>query len=213
MKKKVKLDWKGFLNKRENVAITAVALVFCVGVAITNAKSGDIPLHDGDVLVDSRNVAQAEYAPQETEEDAPAKPDDTDTAAENAGETEGTEKGAEADDAKDSFAEKRAALELERNDLIAQYDDIIKNSTNEAEKKNAVAQKKKLSGYMEQEIAVQGKILAKDLPQSFVIIAESAVTVTVDEQDLQQNTVAKICHIVMAETKRSAEDIIIQSRY
>lgn len=58
MKKRFKFNLKEFLNKRENVAIVAVAAVFCAGVVVTEMKAGDIPLHDGDVLVDSRNIAQ-----------------------------------------------------------------------------------------------------------------------------------------------------------
>ena len=55
MKKKFKFSIKDFLNKKENLAIMAVAFVFCAGLIVTNMKSGDIPLHDGDVLVDSQN--------------------------------------------------------------------------------------------------------------------------------------------------------------
>ena len=58
MKKKFKLDLKGFFNKKENVAVAALALVFCAGLVITEVKASNIPLHDGDVLVDSRNIAQ-----------------------------------------------------------------------------------------------------------------------------------------------------------
>ena len=58
MKKKVKFDIKGFFNKKENIAIMAVAVVFCAGLVITNVKANNIPLHDGDVLVDSKNVTQ-----------------------------------------------------------------------------------------------------------------------------------------------------------
>ena len=59
MKKKFKFSIKDFLNKKENLAIMAVAFVFCAGLIVTNMKSGDIPLHDGDVLVDSQNVQTA----------------------------------------------------------------------------------------------------------------------------------------------------------
>lgn len=196
--KRKKLDIKGFLNKKENVAIMAVAVIFCAGLVVTNVKSGTIPLHDGDVLVDSQNVAQT------------AEP-----AAEEAGDTAA---GAEAQDAEKAsggnpFDEKRAALELERNDLIAKYDDTIKNSSNDAEKKNAVAQKEKLTGYMEKEVAIEGILSTKNLPACLVIMTDSTVTVTVDEQDLKQNTAAKICSLVMEETGRSADKIIIQSSY
>ncbi|MGC2872953.1 SpoIIIAH-like family protein [Ihubacter sp. mB4P-1] len=193
--KKKKLNIKGFLNKKENVAIMAVAVIFCAGLVVTNVKAGKIPLHDGDVLVDSQNVAQEEALSQEGD----------------ASKTE-TSDGENASDG-NTFDEKKAALELERNDLIAKYDDTIKNSSNEAEKKNAIAQKEKLTGYMEMEVAIEGIIRTKNLPDCLVIITDSTVTVTVDEQDLKQNTVAKICNIVMEETKRTADKIIIQSSY
>jgi len=97
--------------------------------------------------------------------------------------------------------------------LLAGYEDTIKNSTNEAEQKSALAKKEKLTQYMEQEVAVESIITSKNLPASLVIITDSTVTVTVDEQDLKQNVVAKICHIVMEETERTADKIIIQSAY
>lgn len=189
MKKKFRPDIKGFLNKKENVAIIAVAVIFCAGLAVTSVKNSQIPLHDGDVLVDSRNVAAAETG--EEQQDAAA--------------------GAEAEGS--SFEEKRAALQLQRNELISGYDETIKNSASEAEKKNAVASKEKLSGYMEDEVAIEGILRTKNLPECLVIITDSTVTVTVDEQDLKQNTVAKICNIVMEETGRTADKIIIQSSY
>ena len=193
MKKKVKFDIKGFFNKKENIAIMAVAVVFCAGLVITNVKANNIPLHDGDVLVDSKNVTQEDPS----DKDNNAAGDDADQPA-----SDGS-----------CFSEKRANLELQRNDLIAKYDDTIKNSTNDAEKKNAVQKKEKLTEYMEQEVAAENKIKAKNLPDCLVIISDSTVTVTVDEQNLKQNMVAKICNIVMEETQRTADKIVIQSSY
>lgn len=193
MKKKVKFDIKGFFNKKENIAIMAVAVVFCAGLVITNVKANNIPLHDGDVLVDSKNVTQEDPSDKSNN----AAGDDAD---------QPTSDGS-------SFSEKRANLELQRNDLIAKYDDTIKNSTNDAEKKNAVQKKEKLTEYMEQEVAAENKIKAKNLPDCLVIISDSTVTVTVDEQNLKQNMVAKICNIVMEETQRTADKIVIQSSY
>ena len=203
--KRKKIDIKGFLNKKENVAIMAVALIFCAGLVVTNVKSGQIPLHDGDVLVDSQNVAQAED-PADTDADAAQDPEGDTASNAEASDAEKTSGGS-------PFDEKRAALEIERNELIAGYDDTIKNSTNDAEKKNAVAQKEKLTGYMEKEVDIEGIIATKNLPECLVIMTDSTVTVTVDEQDLKQNTVAKICSIVMEETGRTADKIVIQSSY
>ena len=198
MKKRIKFDLKGFLNKKENMALIAMAVILCAGVAVTNVKANNIPLHDGDVLVDSQNVAQAD----ETAETTDATADE-----ETTGSSE-TVAGVNA-----SLEEQRAKLDLERNDLIAGYEDTIKNSTNEAEQKSAVAKKEKLTGYMEQEIAIEGMITSKNLPASLVIISDNTVTVTVDEQDLKQDVVAKICNLVMEETGRTADKIIIQSAY
>lgn len=209
MKGKLKGGFKGLFNKKENIAIMAVAAVFCAGIVVTEMKAGDIPLHDGDVLVDSRNIAQAEFDPQSddseksTETEEPVEESKDSTASEETDKQSG-----------DSvFAEKRASLDLERNELIAKYDETIKNSTNDAEKKNAVEKKETLTGYMEQEISVENIIASKNLPECLVIITDSTVTVTVDERDLTQNTVAKICSVVMEETGRSADKIIIQSNY
>jgi len=197
MKKRIKIDIKGFLNKKENVALIAVAVILCAGVAVTNVKSNNIPLHDGDVLVDSQNVALENPQGEETNKEDQAE----DTASDKVA-------GVSA-----SLEEQRAKLDLERNDLLAGYEDTIKNSTNEAEQKSALAKKEKLTQYMEQEVAVESIITSKNLPASLVIITDSTVTVTVDEQDLKQNVVAKICHIVMEETERTADKIIIQSAY
>ena len=197
MKKRIKIDIKGFLNKKENVALIAVAVILCAGVAVTNVKSNNIPLHDGDVLVDSQNVALENPQGEETNKEDQAE----DTASDKVA-------GVSA-----SLEEQRAKLDLERNDLLAGYEDTIKNSTNEAEQKSALAKKEKLTQYMEQEVAVESIIISKNLPASLVIITDSTVTVTVDEQDLKQNIVAKICHIVMEETERTADKIIIQSAY
>jgi len=219
-KKRLKIDLKGFLNKKENMAILAVAAVFCAGLIVTEMKAGDIPLHDGDVLVDSRNIAQAEETTDEETGDGSAEAaedsetqDEDQSAAQDGSQGETAAEGAQSEKSGGTFAEKRAKLELQRTDLIAGYDDTIKNSTNDAEKRNAVANKEKLTKYMEQEVSIENIIASKNLPECLVIITESTVTVTVDEQDLTQNTVAKICNIVMEETQRTADKIIIQSNY
>lgn len=182
MKRKFHFDIKAFLHKKENLALITMAVVLCAGLALTNVKN-QIPLHDGDVLVDSKTV---------TEE---LKTEGDDTIEET------------------TLDQKRANLELERNDLIAAFDKTIENSTVEAEKKNAMKQKEQLTKYMEQEIAIEGIIASKNLPDTLVIITENTVNVTVDEQDLKQNMVTKICNVIMTETGRTADKIIIQSLY
>ncbi len=180
MRKKLHFDIKGFLHKKENLALITMAVVLCTGLVLTNAKS-QLPLHDGDVLVDSKAVA------------------------------EGTQTNVE--ESASTLDQKRANLELERNELIAGFDETIQNSSSDAEKKNAIKQKEQLTKYMEQEIAIEGILDTKNLPDSLVIITESTVNVTVDEQELKQNMVTKICSVVMTETGRTADKIIIQSLY
>ena len=80
-------------------------------------------------------------------------------------------------------------------------------------KKNASEQKQRIMDYMETELAIESIIESKGLPDSFVLITESSISVTVDQQELDTNTVAKICDIVMRETGKSADKIVIQSKY
>ena len=180
MRKKMQVNIKGFLQKKENLALVTMAIVLCTGLVVTNVKS-QIPLHDGDVLVDSKTVTE-----------------------ETASETE---------EAASTLDQKRASYDLERSQLIASYDETIKNSASDAEKKNAMNQKEQLTKYMEQEIAIEGILDTKNMSDCLVIITESTINVTVDEQELKQNMVTKICNVVMTETGRTADKIIIQSLY
>ena len=178
--KKFKFSYKDILYKSKRLTVCALALVLTGGVVVTSSldKNSDIPVHDGEVLVDSLNVSD-----KDTEE------------------------------LKGDFQSMRAEFELERNKLISTLDTTINNSDNENEKKNASREKKRIIEYMEKELAIESIIKSKSLPDSFVLITESSISVTVDKQELDTNTVAKICDIVMRETGKPAEKIIIQSKY
>lgn len=176
---KKKFSYKDIIFKGKRLAALCLIVVFGAGLALTSSLNTDIPVHDGDVLVDSRAVSEKQDPTKE----------------------EGT------------FEEMRAALELERNKLIATLDSTIDNSKNDAEKANASQTKEKIVGYMENELAIESIIKAKGLPDSFVMITDSSVNVTVDKQELDTNTVAKICDIVMRETGKTADKIVIQSKY
>lgn len=190
---KKKFSYKDIIFKGKRLAALCLIVVFGAGLAITSSMNGDIPVHDGDVLVDSLAVA---------EKDSGGDMGDT-------GDTDDTAKDGE----EGSFEEMRAALTLERNKLIATLDSTINTSENEAEKANASKTKDKINGYMETELAIESLIKAKNLPESFVIITDSSVGITVDKQELDTNTVAKICDIAMRETGRTADKIVIQSKY
>ena len=177
--KKKSFSYKDIIYKGKRLTALALVVVFGAGVALTSGGSNtEIPVHDGDVLVDSLAVSEEAQQP-----------------------AEGT------------FEEMRAALELERNKLISTLDSTINNSKNEAEKNNASKEKQRIMDNMETELAIESLIKSKKLPESYVVITESSVCVTVDKQELDTNTVAKICDIVMRETDKPADKIVVQSKY
>lgn len=178
---KKKFSYKDILYKSKRMAVLGLVVVFGTGIIVSSNldKKDEVPVHDGEVLVDSLAVSE--------EEDGQA--------------------------VKGDFDSMRAQLELERNKLIATLDSTINNSNNDGEKSNASEEKKRIMDYMEKELAIESMIESKGLPDSFVLITESSISVTVDLQDLDTNTVTKICDIVMRETGKSADKIVIQSKY
>ena len=160
--KKKKFSYKDILYKGKRLGALCLILVFGAGLIVTSQMNSEIPVHDGDVLVDSLAVAEEK---KQT----------------------GT------------FEEMRTQLDLERNKLLSSID--------------SETEKKRITGYMEKELAIESLIKSKNLPSSYVVITEGGVSVTVDKQELDTNTVAKICDIVMRETGRTADKIVIQSKY
>ena len=160
--KKKKFSYKDILYKGKRLGALCLILVFGAGLIVTSHMNSEIPVHDGDVLVDSLAVSGEEN---------------------KAG----------------TFEEMRAKLDLERNKLLSSL--------------ASEAEKKRITGYMEKELAVESLIKSKNLPLSYVVMTEGGVSVTVDKQELDTNTVAKICDIVMRETGLTADKIVIQSKY
>lgn len=178
---KKKFSYKDILYKSKRMMALGLVVILGTGVIVTSGldKSDEVPVHDGEVLVDSLTASEEE-------------PSDAQTG---------------------DFESMRAQLELDRNKLLASLDSTINNSTNDTEKKNASEEKDRIMEYMEKELDIESIIGSKGLPKSFVMITESSVTVTVDQQELDTNTVAKICDVVMRETGKPADKIIIQSKY
>ncbi len=108
------------------------------------------------------------------------------------------------------FQELRATLDIDRNKIIAMLTESESSASTSDEKKKASAEKMKLLDYMEQEKTVEALIKNKGLPDSFVVITDNGVNVTVNTEDLDQDTVTKICDIVMRQTERKATEIVIQ---
>lgn len=203
---KKKFSYKDILFKSKRLGALCLIVAFAAGLALTSGLESDIPVHDGDVLVDSLAVTEKAAVSGKTQaqsgENSDSQSSDN-TASENK----------DGDAQTQSFEEMRASLELERNKLISTLDSTINNSENDAEKSNASQNKEKILGYMENELAIESLIKAKGLPESFVMITDSSVSVTLDKQELDSNTVAKICDIAMRETGKTADKIVIQSKY
>jgi len=102
---------------------------------------------------------------------------------------------------------------MDRNQVISMLTDVIAETESTTEKENAAQQKLKIIDYMEKEKMIENLIETKGLPEALVLITDNAVNVTIKKQTLNQADVAKICDIVMRETGRGAEQIVIQSKF
>lgn len=208
-----------FKNKRKAAAYgffmcIVFLLVVCIGaggkqteVRMTDAEYVDyeIPEHDGDVLVDSLSIASV--AGSRTEADGTEEQTTSGGAA-----AVTSDDISELDNADTYFEEARATLNMDRNQIISMLADVIAETDSTTEKENAAQQKLKIIDYMEKEKVIESLIEAKGLPETFVIITDNAVNVTVKKQSLSQADVAKIFDIIMRETGRNADQIIIQSK-
>lgn len=212
--------WQG-LKKHRKAVTGLLTLAICLGVISAvggvfpeknvTTGAGEIPEHDGDVLVDSLQITD----PKETSEN---ETDKEATDGEKAKTAEDSELVTSDDvsDMKNSdtyFEEMRATINMDRNQMISMLTDAEAQAENQSEKQNANNQKLKILDYMEQEQNVENVIKTKKLPTCLVLISDSGINVTVDKQDLNQTDVAKICDIVMRETGRKASEIVIQSKF
>ncbi|MDO4544821.1 MAG: SpoIIIAH-like family protein [Bacillota bacterium] len=187
-------------NNKKKVSLLA-ALMICLGVYTAiggifpdEAANDDIPLHDGDVLVDSLNVDDGENK-------AEGKSDSELVTSDDVSELENTDT---------YFQELRATLDMDRNKIISMLSESESSASTKAEKEEATAEKMKLLTYMEQEKTVETLIKNKGLPETFVVITDSGVNVTVNTKELDQAMVTKICDILMRETGRKASEIVVQ---
>lgn len=202
---KSKKKYRDFLGKNKKLVAGLAALMVCCGAFLASgrlltdkAANSDIPLHDGDVLVDSLGV------------------DDEDSTSEKKSSKSREAKLVASDDVaqlenQDSyFQELRATLDMDRNKIISMLTDAEESASTKKEKQEATAQKMRLLNYMEQEKTVETLIKNKGLPESFVVISDSGVNVTVNTDKLDQQTVTRICEIVMRQTSVKASEIVVQ---
>lgn len=232
-----------FLMRKKIVLAGMLALIVCLGVlnhrlssdqnlsasaGYTDYEMEQMNLHDGDVLVDSLNLTAvpgtSSNAAANTDS-AVGSDDVVDTAA-NAGEvsqaaeepidismivtSDNYEELANADV---FFQEVRATINMDRNQVLSMLTDVIEESSEGPEKKNATEQKLKIIDYMNKEKVIESLLKNKGFGDSLVLMTDNSVNVTVNKQEITQSDVAKITDIVMRETGRNASQIVIQSKY
>ena len=187
-------------NKKKIAGLVAIAICFGVytaigGVFSEKEVSEDVPLHDGDVLVDSLNVKE-ENSKSENKVDESAL-----VTSDDVSEVKNTDT---------YFQELRATLDMDRNKIISMLTDAESSASTKAEKEEASAEKMRLLNYMEQEKTIETLIKNKGLPETFVVITDSGGNVTVNSEERDQSMVTQICEIIMRETDRKASEIVVQ---
>lgn len=200
-----KKNYFSFIKDNKKKVMGLAALMICIGAF---AATGDmlkdkttnenIPIHDGDVLVDSLNVKEEngnEKVKNGTSGDSELVTSDDVAELEN----------------KDTyFRELRATLDIDRNQIISMLTEAESSASSKAEKNEANAEKMRLLNYMEQEKNIEALIKNKGLPETFIVITDSGVNATVNIKKLDQSTVTKICEIIMRQANVKADDIVVQ---
>ena len=197
--------------KNNRKKVTALAVLFiCLGIYTAaggtlpgKEASEDIPLHDGDVLVDSLNVSDEEKSTEKSS--SKAKDGSKDEAS-----VVTSDDVSELKNKDTYFQELRATLDMDRNKIISMLTESESSASSGSEKEKATSEKMKLLGYMEKEKTLETLIRNKGLPESFVVLSDTGVNITVNTDDLDQSTVTKICEIVMRNTDRKASEIVVQ---
>jgi len=194
----------GSISRRKKaVLVGALALVLCFGVVATMNGTDEISRHDGNVLVDSLNISGISGNSAEAVDTAAPLAETPLVTSDDIAELRNSDV---------YFAEVRATINMDRNQIISMLTDVIAMAETTAEKENATNQKLKIIDYMEKERMIENLMETRGLPESLVLITDNAVNVTVKKQDLTQSDVAKICDIIMRETGRGAGQIVIQSK-
>ena len=190
-------------RRKKAVLVGALALALCFGAVANMNGADEISRHDGNVLVDSLNISGISGNSAETVDTAAPLAETPLVTSDDIAELKNSDV---------YFAEVRATINMDRNQIISMLTDVIAMAETTAEKENATNQKLKIIDYMEKERMIENLMETRGLPESLVLITDNAVNVTVKKQNLTQSDVAKICDIIMRETGRGASQIVIQSK-
>jgi len=226
-----------FSKRKKIILVGMLALIVSVGVlnnrlsndhnlsasaGYTDYEMEQMSLHDGDVLVDSLSLTAVPgtSSGSAAETDGAEGTDNViDTVANQGGAAQATGEAidismivtsdnyAELANADVYFEEVRATINMDRNQVLSMLTDVIEESTEGPEKKNATEQKLKIIDYMNKEKVVENLLKNKGFDDSLVLMTDNSVNVTVNKQEITQSDVAKITDIVMRETGRDASQI------
>jgi len=206
-------------NKKKTIILVCMlGMLVCLGVVnnrlsdkeldvsseYVNFEQQQIDEHDGEVLVDSINLAAVPGTGGSADETAAT----TDTAI-----VITSDDLSELTNVNTYLDEIRATIDMDRNEIISMLTDVIAEAKDGPEKNNATAQKLKIIEYMNAEKVMESLIENKGFTDALVIMTDSSVNVTVNKQELTQSDVAKIMDIVIRETNRDAGQIVIQSKF
>lgn len=212
-----------------------------VSAGYDDYEAAEMESHNGEVLVDSLNITQmpgrsdtsSGKEGEDGEKDADSESSKTDTEASESGKADGakTDKAGEGtnsstagtalvasdeatgvENTDEYFREARETITYDRNEMISMLTDTIETSADGSQKNSASQQKDKLLEYMEKEKNIESLIRNKGFTDAFVLITDRSVNVTVQTDTLSENDAAKILDIVIRETGRSVEDVVIQAK-
>ena len=204
------------LRKKTLILLSMLLVVLAIGVINGRLAEKDVMTaseeyvdyeiqemdeHDGEVLVDSINISAAPG----TSADANVEASVESAAVITSDDTEDI-KNADA-----FFAEIRATIDMDRNEILSMLTSVIAESSG-AEKDNATKQKLRIIEYMNTEKVIESLIVNKGFAEAFVIMTDTSVNVTVNKGELTQSDVAKIIDVVMRETGRPANQVVIQNK-
>lgn len=111
------------------------------------------------------------------------------------------------------FVEAQSIINMDRNKILSMLTDIIEDREVGAESKSmAVEQKLKIIEYMNQEQIIVNLLDNKGFESVLILITDNSVNVTVGASSLNKSDIAKILDVVMRETSRPIEQIVIQNK-
>lgn len=179
-----------FINTKQDLDVSA---------NYVNYEEEQLRLHDGEVLVDSIELVEL--------------PGSSETATIGEDELVASDNFEELANSDAYFEEVRATINMDRNEIIAMLTDVIAETKEGPERDQATKQKLKIIDYMNKEKTIETLARNKGIPDALVIMTDQSVNVTLNQKEISKTDIAKITDIVIRETGRSADQIVIQSKF